>query len=423
MTRLSFNSGAKSCTLNPLSKVPLYLNKVSIHSMEIPNYFSYVSAPTSPSRCNLENMDFFSVPTSPTKTVSSPKFGFEIEPTTPTYEDAKSSFDDFEFDTSSHFSVTNINIERCQSFENPLKQQLQQQKQEGQCEDTLSLPAMAFADELFSDGKVLPLTPLKLPPRLQNVNNKSGNPSPTRSSSRSPSSVLKLPFSRRSTWNDDFDPFMVALKNVREEKRGKTQGNNHRRARSLSPFRASRPQESNYTTGLNHHRNKTLGPQIPMEHEPIGFAHPTWTNPKDQVKQVGPSPKKLAEPNGLSFEKQVRLVKMDHEMPSKPNMSTPSGPTVEAGESGKEIGGSGSCTRESKRQKIKRFFRSASVGKVREQDAALWKPTFLRKFSFKSVGSVQCNGDKRMAQVAKMTVIQYRPRLFLCLGFGARYVK
>ncbi|KAL4611453.1 hypothetical protein ACB092_08G124400 [Castanea dentata] len=369
--------------------------------MEIPNQFSYVSAPTSPRRFNTENMNFYSVPTSPTRGLSSAQLGFAIEPTTPTYEDAKSSFDDFEFDTSGRFSLISNNTETYQNFENPLEHQLQQQKQERQSEDSLSLPTMAFADELFSDGKVLPQSPLKLPPRLQYVNNKSGNQSPAGSPPRSPGSVLKLSFSRRSMWNDDFDPFMVALENVREEKRGKTQGHNHRRTRSLSPLRAARPQESNYLTGSIHHQDKKLGLQIPMEHESNGSAFATLNNPREPIEQVGPSPKKLAEPKGLSFARQVRLVKMDHEMPTKPNMTTPSGPTVEAEESGKEIGGS--FTRENKRQNIKKFlFRSASV---REQNVA------------------QCKEDKKVAKVAKMTVIQYRPRLLLCMGFGAKYVE
>ncbi|KAK9999356.1 hypothetical protein SO802_018959 [Lithocarpus litseifolius] len=295
--------------------------------MEVRNQFSYVSAPTSPCRFNIENMNFYSVPNSPTRGLSSAQLGFAIiEPTTPTYEDAKSSFDDFEFDTSGRFSLISNNTETYQNFENLLEHQLQQQKQERQSEDSLSLPTMAFADELFSDGKVLPQSPLKLPPRLQYVNNKSGNQSPTGSPPRSPGSVLKLSFSRWSMWNDDFDPFMVALENVREEKREKTQGHNHRRARALLPLRAARPQESNYSTSSIHHRDKKLGPQIPMEHESNGSAFATLNNRRDPIEQVGPSPKKLAEPKGLSFARQVRLVKMDHEIPSKPNMTTLSAP-------------------------------------------------------------------------------------------------
>ncbi|GLT54247.1 hypothetical protein SLA2020_274600 [Shorea laevis] len=268
-----------------------------------------------------------------------------------------------------------------------------------------SVPSpMAFADELFCDGKVLPLTPpLKLPPRLQNVKSKGGSShSSTASSPRSPSSALKLSFSRRSLWNDDFDPFMVALENVREEKRGKTRGNNHRRARargrSLSPFRATGSLGSN---------------------ESVGSSSTNLREP-NSLAQVGQSPKKFEEPKGLSFARKVRLVKIDHEMPTKPSL--------EAGENARDQSGE-LCLRESKRQKIKKFLsKSASMrevnnrDKVKDQNTASWKATFLRKFSFKSSAeSAQYNGDTRVAKVTKMTLIHYRPRLLLCMGFGARY--
>ncbi|XP_059430239.1 uncharacterized protein LOC132163877 [Corylus avellana] len=362
--------------------------------MESPNDFSYASEPTSPSRCSLESkMYFYSVPTSPTCRGVSASFGFETEPPSPrTYEDATSSFgDDFEFETSRRFSV-----ESGQNFENPFDHQ-QQQVQRGN-----SLPtAMAFADELFCDGKVLPLAPpLKLPPRLRNVNNKSSNQSSAASSPRSPSSVInKLSFSRRSLWNDDFDPFMAALENVREEKRGKTRGDNRRQARSLSPFRATRPQQS----------DDSVGSSSPKLREPNSLA------------QVGQSPKKLEEPKGLSFARQLRLVKIDHEMPTKPSL--------EAGENARESAEHCISKSKSKRQKIRKFlFKSASMreltdkNKVRDQNTASWKARFLRRFSFKPAGSAQFNGDMRVAKVTKMTLIQYRPKLLMCMGFGARYV-
>ncbi|KAE8037297.1 hypothetical protein FH972_009898 [Carpinus fangiana] len=361
--------------------------------MESPNDFSYVSEPTSPSRCSLESKKYFySVPTSPTCRGVSASSGFETEPPSPrTYEDATSSFgDDFEFETSLRFSV-----ESSQNFENPFDQQQQQQVQR-----RISLPtAMAFADELFCDGKVLPLAPpLKLPPRLRNVNNKSSNQSSAASSPRSPSSVInKLSFSRRSLWNDDFDPFMVALENVKEEKRGKTRGDSHRRAwsqtLSLSPFRATGPQES----------NDSVGSSSPKLRE---------TN---RLAQVCQSPKKLEEPK-----------KIDHEMPTNPSLEAGENNARESAEP---------CTRKtnskSKRQKIRKFiFKNASMRELNDknkvirdhQNTASWKPSFLRRFSFKSAGSAQFNGDMRVAKVTKMTLIQYRPRLLMCMGFGARYV-
>lgn len=385
--------------------------------MKIRNDLPSVSAPTSPSRCSPENMHFYSVPTSPTKGVPSAPSGNETEPTTPIiYEDANSTLDDFEFETSRRFNLKDIDIATSDKFEEPLDYQQQQQSQERKRGDSLPTP-MAFADELFCDGKVLPLMPpLKLPPRLHNPSNKSS----TASSPRSPSSVPKLPFSPWRRWNDDFDPFMVALETVSEERRGKTRGNKYRRARSLSPFRTTRPQWSDHSLGFdnqqdNHHwrPRKPLqqsGPNSNEPREPKGLTPSTWTDHQDKVKQVGRSLVKLPEPKGLSFARRVRLVKIGNEMPGEPNTTSLSG--------------------ESKRHKIKKFLlRSGSMGKVHnedklgEQNAAPWKSTFSRKFSFKSVGSAECSGVGRVAEVTKMTVAHYGPRLLLCLGLGADSVK
>ncbi|KAG7950734.1 hypothetical protein I3843_13G130800, partial [Carya illinoinensis] len=376
--------------------------------MENPNGFYYVSAPTSPSRWNLqENMEFYSVPTSPTRGVSSNAlFGFETEPPSPrTYEDANSTLDDFEFETSCRFNPKDMIVIRDlekSMFDRP-EQQKQQFKKRG---DSFPSANMAFADELFCNGKVLPLTPpLKLPPCLQN-GSKSGNYSSTFSSS--PSSVLRLPFSPRRMWNDDFDPFTVALDNVREEKRG-----------------ASRPQirSSDLAEDLDNQNDNY------WDH-PIAVDESSPTNGL-QVKQVEGSPIKLAEPKGLSFARKVRLVKIGNELPSKTNSATSSGSdSVEAGETAKrlESGVGSSSTRESKRQKIKNFlFRSASMskaseGKKREQNAAaaFWKLPFLRKLSFKPGGSDQDNaGDKTLAKVPKMALMPYKPKLLMCMGFGA----
>ncbi|XP_039019161.1 uncharacterized protein LOC120150559 [Hibiscus syriacus] len=152
----------------------------------------YMSAPTSPRRISQEvgGLCFFSVPTSPTKrTLKS------------AYEDSSSNGDDeFEFETSRRFNVGECEV-KSQSEE--------------------PLPAMAFADELFNDWKVMPLKP---PPRLQYHHHKQS--SSLSSSPRSPSSGLRLSFQRRSLWNDDFDPFMAAWKNVKEEKAGRSQAKN-----------------------------------------------------------------------------------------------------------------------------------------------------------------------------------------------------
>lgn len=74
-----------------------------------------------------------------------------------------------------------------------------------------------------------------LPPKLQQQATDQNQGSSIPTSPRSPSSVLRIPFRHRSTWNDNFDPFMVALGKVSD---GPIRGrkSQHRRARSHPPF-------------------------------------------------------------------------------------------------------------------------------------------------------------------------------------------
>ncbi|PON59574.1 hypothetical protein TorRG33x02_287880 [Trema orientale] len=476
--------------------------------MEIPSEFSHVSAATSPSPspspsiCSLEDsMNFYSAPASPTSEFSySPFRGLsQTEPTTPTatttttttttaYEDCGANFnlDEFEFDTSCRF----LQFDDLESVQEPETPTAHEQKRGD------SLPAMSFADELFCDGKVVPLAlpQLKLPPRLCGGNNNFGGQSigaavSSSSLPRTPQSVLKLPFPRQCLWNDDFDPFMVAIQNVREEKGGK----NHRRARSLSPLRA-RPSES-VRPVLLENGIESNGLRQPNRSASMRWASPKeatkgeWTGPmqgtgfksseKRQLngsappRREGKSPKLLAEPKGvvitrrmqgLGFKpnekrqlngsaspkrewerakvlaepkgvviaRQVRRAKMGPEEPSEPNKIPAQRPIAQTGNTSR---GSGEpCIREIKRQQIMRrlLFKGASskkvsdedVDKVKYQNAALSKPTFMSRLSFKSINKTQYNEDKRVvSQVAKMTIEQYRPRLSLCLGYGSKYVQ
>ncbi|KAJ6692179.1 hypothetical protein OIU79_014020 [Salix purpurea] len=83
---------------------------------------------------------------------------------------------------------------------------------------------MAFADDqLFCDGKVMPLKP---PPCHQHPNGgKFASRSSTPTSPESQMSRIKIPFARRNVWNDDFDPLMVALKTAKGERKGKMSEN------------------------------------------------------------------------------------------------------------------------------------------------------------------------------------------------------
>ncbi|KAJ1424077.1 hypothetical protein SESBI_11908 [Sesbania bispinosa] len=176
--------------------------------------FFYTSAPTSARSCSHE-MCLYSAPTSPNRFKPSALSGFQTEPPTPSiYEDARSNLDDFEFETSKRFNLS--------GFTNQMDEKPFLHMQEH-----IQVPSMAFADELFCDGKVIPLIkPLKLPPRL--LDNENGNKMSTQSSTvsspRSPGSVFRLPFSSHSLWNDDFDPFIAALEKVKAEKTRKPKG-------------------------------------------------------------------------------------------------------------------------------------------------------------------------------------------------------
>ncbi|KAL5580324.1 hypothetical protein UlMin_012766 [Ulmus minor] len=336
--------------------------------MEIPrDHFSYVSTPTSP---NIDNMYFYSAPTSPREEL----YGSSTEPTPPrTYEDAYSDLDIFEFETSHRFDI----------IEGPKPDDIENYNQENQHNQQTrrrgdSLPTMAFADELFCDGKVVPLavSPLKLPPSFSHGKDKDGTTRSTAvSPPRSPRSVLKLPFSRRSFWNDDFDPFMVAMEKVKKEEKGKMEGKNHRRGRSLSPF--SGPLRSSESL-----------------------------DQPNRPKQEGQSPL-LPEPKGVLIARRVRRAKIDQEKPIKLDSKVGPGPTKE------------------RPKMVTSLVRSLSVGKGREkrkvknQNAGSWMQSFMRRLRFKSTR----DEDKKEFEVDKTTLVQYRPRLYLCLGYGTKYAQ
>lgn len=380
---------------------------------ETPNDPLYMSAPTSPRRIK-EGLCFLSAPTSPTRRTLKAIYGIDTEPTTPkTWEASSSNSNDadefeFEFETSRRFNVDEYEVISEQKPDDQSRSmELHNQNLHVSRE---SLPAMAFADELFSDGKVMPLKP---PPRLQYPDEKKLDRqiSSSLSSPRSPTGVLRLPFHRsRSLWNDDFDPFMVAWENVKDEKMV------HRRSRSMSPFREPDLNQMGLILptqqsqpNLNNRMNKSneSSPSFPM-----------W----DQEEQVKLPVKKscsitLAEPKGVVFARRARLV--------KPSSITPT-PSVEAGESAKE--GGISCSKETKSQKkkiINFLFWGGSMRKngdmPKSSNARVSRLT--RKFSLKSMGLNQYNEGKRVSEMNRITLLQYRPKLLVCMGYGAKYVQ
>uniref|UniRef100_A0A803Q0K8 Uncharacterized protein n=1 Tax=Cannabis sativa TaxID=3483 RepID=A0A803Q0K8_CANSA len=292
------------------------------------------------------------------------KFLYESTETSPTPNCANFNLEDFEFDTSHRFLHLN-------DFEPKILSPDYGDPWRGD-----SLPSsMSFADELFCDGKVVPLAPtppLKLPPRLSAQSNGKvvGPVSP-----RTPRSVLnKVAFSRQCLWNDDFDPFMAAIENVR--------GKNHKRARSMSPSSRAQPGES------------------------VSLGRPIMDNGLDSNELRQPNRwKVVAEPKGVAMARRVRK-------PADP-ISAPA---------------------QIKRQK-KLWFPlkgpsnrkvSDEENKVKDQNVGLLsKATFLsRLISFKSINKTQHNQDeKAMTQASKMSIVQYKPRLSsLCLGYGSKYL-
>lgn len=193
-----------------------------------------MSAPASPDAPRVSNVSlFYSAPASRCRENAFPPYNIDAGKLDPIRSCEKTSLDsdlDFEFNTSWGCVLDADEFITSQDFESPLHKKSRPRGD--------SLPSMAFADELLCDGKVMPLKP----PPCSYYESKGGNQSPVGSPSpKSPRSGFKVSFHfrHRSRWNDDFDPFIVALENVKGDSRARrtTQANDHRRTRSLSPFR------------------------------------------------------------------------------------------------------------------------------------------------------------------------------------------
>ncbi|KAI6685435.1 hypothetical protein NL676_031348 [Syzygium grande] len=312
---------------------------------------------------------------------------------------------------------------------------------------------MAFADELFCDGKV---KPLKLPPRLQNDGaDGSRAQTPVASPTSSPryAGARKRLARQRSLWDDEFDPFEVALERVKAEERD----SGCRRSRSSSPFRGfgGGGGDGDKAVGMRSSESTRWTRQGSVREERADAGVQFWRAKKkvEPVEQFDPARDKstqmgsleeekqrqtklaLAEPRGADFARRVRLVKMDsHASPRKPTLTAVSVPEVTSTpDQGKENGGSVSITRESKRQRMKKFIlRSTSLGRefgTKEKGGdspsaeSARKPNILRRMSFRSTGSKpsgQCSEGKEVSTVGQMTPVRYRPRMLLCLGFGVK---
>lgn len=354
-----------------------------------------MAARGSPNGSSPNNLEFYSAP-------SSPAIGDELSP----------RFDDdydFEFETSKKFNS------RMEFDDGNLECFLEVERKPKIIRPRCgSLPtSMSFADELFFNGLVMPLKP---PPRLQVQGQQGGVSVPS-----SPTSGFKNPFVRRVAWNDDFDPFIVALQKVSEENRGRRSssaaaaaGSQHRRTRSHSPFRTNHSEtEHNHP----HHRSSHFN-NMPQE-QLKGSPYARWV--LDQTSNhhhhhrplVNPHPKGKNLLKGFTFVKsRVTSVK-----------------TTDIGHQENGIG-------ETKMKRIKGFlhkyasFRkeNGEEDKSRKQNSTrsgASSYSYLKKLRFKMKGNSAAgseeNRKKRVAimemEEPKIAVVEYKrnkPTLPLC---------
>lgn len=363
---------------------------------------SYGTEPSSPNDSALDTMQYYSAPSSPIRRIGSALFGYESDMQDADEEDTNSNL--FEF-------------AKFQGFCNDAEFEYEQVKDEP-IKRVDSLPTMAFADELFFNGQV---KPLKLPPRLQN-HSATTCPSPT----MSPTSVINISFTRKNIWNDDFDPFMVALDKVREDNRGRKSV--HRRSQSHSPFSSTSCQWPVDTSHLNKDRHQQPEKVGPLEHglaKPKGSAYARWARhgsmeDKKLTLLLDTSPKAPSKLKGLNFRKKVRPVKIDHEEIIKPALKE-----CKNNEESKENSSGDRNKMEKVKGILKRYAslrKDKSEKKAPDQDATMSKPGHLKNLSFKfrkkKHGTSQ---QKVVSKESKMGIIvPFKPtKLTLCLGYGA----
>ncbi|XP_006356388.1 uncharacterized protein [Solanum tuberosum] len=352
-----------------------------------PSTSPYVTAPTSPTSYMVQY--YHSAPASPGKRVGSTiAEGGDCGLTT---------LNDFEFETSKKFDTSCVEFETChENFDHSEDDQSWDEKRR---ERGGSLPEMAFADELFSNGHVMPL---KLPPRLQcerDIKLYTSQRSIT-CSTISPSAIVKSSFARR-----DINPFVVAMQKVmKEDNRGRDSNPNHhhRRTRSHSPFRAQ-----NLEWTIEEMRKEIVSmspiqPSSPNTRKPIeskakGASYGRWV--LNHSMTIGPTSKESK--NLLFGTKEPKL---------KPNKATSNGVAQKTNE--------GNVFVQTKMQKFKGMLvRYATFGKENNEGntinpiSALWKPNYFKKLSFKFKGNKKVNGGE-----SKLVIVKYKPAL--CLGYG-----
>ncbi|PHU03120.1 hypothetical protein BC332_28371 [Capsicum chinense] len=350
-----------------------------------------VTAPTSPTSFMVQY--YHSAPASPGK-----KFGSTITGG----GDCGLTLDDFEFETSKKFDTSCVVFETChENFEHSEDDQPWDEKRR---ERGGSLPEMAFADELFFNGHIMPL---KLPPRLQcerDMKLYTSQRSIT-CSTISPSAMVKSPFARR-----DVDPFVVAMQKVMKgehRRRHSTSNHHHRRTRSYSPFRTQ-----NLEWTIEEMRNEIVSmspiqPSSPNTRNPIeskakGASYGRWV--LDHSMTIGPTSKGSSKTKNLLFGTK------------EPNKPTSNAVAKNSNE--------GDVFVQTKMQKFKgmleryaSFAKENNGGKMISPISSLWKPNYFKKLSFKFKWNANGNENKKVdGGESKLVIVKYKPAL--CLGYG-----
>ncbi|GAA0186669.1 hypothetical protein LIER_33957 [Lithospermum erythrorhizon] len=319
----------------------------------------YVTAPTSPTgltpQNNIDLILYHSTLSSPCNNNNSLSYdqyssSFRTTPTSP-------KFDDFEFGTS--------NTLLCNTYETTeLFQQVQEPQIHSQHELECSHSSMVFADDLFCDGKFIPL---KLPPRLQSFDNMKHKVRRNRGGlvASTPTSPLRKATPR----HDKFDPFVVALQKVTENRgrRSNVGGydDNHKRTRSHSPFRAN-----SISTDEDDDLKSNLI-SVPVDFKGSKYARYVRAQTNSSICNIG----------------------------------------------GKENSSRNTMMVESKMQRIKglllKFATTFGTHRNGNNISGFRKQGYLSRLSYKLKGGNADNGTKR-----RMFLVKYKPAL--CIGYGTR---
>ncbi|KAM7278292.1 hypothetical protein ACFE04_005426 [Oxalis oulophora] len=343
-------------------------------------YMSEPSSPTNP-QDHHKNLCFYSLPSSPRDSENQHQTNPQKAVDEESNSDLSSGFNEFEFETSRRFKVQETDN---QFFIKAWKGLRQSHRDE-------SLPVMSFADELFCDGKMMPLQ-VKPPPIL----NPGGTHNAISPSPESPTSVFKFPFRRRhqSLWNDDFDPFVQALKTIQEENDRASERKTHRRALSMLPL------------GFYHNETKKSNPPLKDEMSSPQVEFEVDERPIPVVK--------LTEPRGVLYCRRTRLVKVGQDIPSRRSTGADHRKSAEE----KIDADSSGDNKKHKHSKLKKFLLKV-IYERKKENGKIGISWSKRRFNSRLIQIKE--GD--VEGEPKMTLNHKKPKFSLCMGHtGMKYV-